>query len=327
MKRIVVVAATVFLSIITILALFTDIAPIQKMSESKDNFMSVRILNVPLIYQHKDTNMICVRCGASNSAPHAWNDSSGLDGIYGTLDDCPHCSSYCAPASIAMIAKYHNFSGNRIQQDDIYDNGKQSDGETKGDGILQTHGVGMYDGTGNRPTEVQTSFQWAIGNFFQYGSGTTPLTGDVVISSINNGHPILWLDHNGWPANISTSLPGWDNMSYDQGHAKVIIGYDENNTPDNYSDDRYLINDPWPEYNDKSILPFNASLGPGGSYDPYWIPASMVLNDQNNDVELIDNIVIPEFSNVILTLASITGIFMLAIFTRKYRGSKIERET
>lgn len=319
MKRIVVVTATILLSIVIVLTIFTDIASIQRKPQEKENLMGVTILNVPLIYQHKDTNMPCIRCGASNSVPHSWNHSSGLDGVYGTIDDCPHCSSYCAPASIAMIAKYHNFSGNRIQQDDIYDNGKQSDGETKGDGILQSHGVGMYDGTGNRPTEVQSSFQWAIGNFFQYGAGTIPLTGDVVINSINNGHPILWLDHNGWPGNISTYLPGWENMSYDQGHAKVIIGYDDNNTPTNYSDDKYLINDPWPEYNDKGILPINASLGPGGSYDPYWIPASLVLNDQSNDVELIDNIIIPEFSNSILTFALTIGIFILAIFIKRRR--------
>jgi len=283
---------------------------------------STTILNVPLIYQHKDTSMQCTACGASNSNPHAWNDASGQDGIYGTVDDCPHCSVYCAPASIAMIATYHGFSAPLTQQDDIYDNGKQSDGEIRGDGILQTHGVGMYDGIGGRPAEVQTSFQWAIGNFRQYGAGNQPLTGDVVISSIDNGTPILWLDHFGWPQNLSHNLPGWYNITNDQGHAKVIIGYDDNNTPTNYSDDRYLINDPWPEYTDKSILPLNATLGPNGAYDPYWIPASMVLNDQANDVELIDTIVIPEFVGPITIPILTLLILATVVIYKKYRSAE-----
>ncbi len=313
MKKGIVLMAILLSSILT-LAILIDAPMKSDRLGGGTSVMSIRTLNVPLIYQHKDTNMTCILC--ANSAPHAWNDSSGPDGIYGTADDCPHCSSYCAPASIAMIATYHGFSGNRTKQDYIYDQGKQTDGEIQKDNILESHGVGMYDGTGGRPAEVQASFQWAVGSFTQYGAGTTALTGNVVINSINNGHPILWLDHYGWPANLSTSLPGWYNMTYDQGHAKVIIGYDDNNTPENYSDDRYLINDPWPEYNDKGILPQNATPGPGGTYDPYWIPASIVLNDQSNDVELIDNIVIPELTGFVFI--PITAILIVAIFWRNF---------
>jgi len=271
---------------------------------------TINFLPVPLLYQHKDSFMQCILC---NSTPHLWNDTKGPDGKYGTQDDCPHCSAYCAPASIAMISAYYSqYYGDvtNHSQDVLYDIGKQSDGETQGDGIIQTHGVGMYDGTGGHPQEVQTAFRYALGNYTQYGGGNSTITGDVVIQAINNGQPILWLDHNGWPTNISEYLPGWLNMSADQGHAKVIIGYDDNGTPLNYSDDWYLINDPWPEYTDKGILPLGAKLGPGNTTDPYWIPSSAVLNN-TSDIEIISNRTVVISENIPLFAQEITIILIL----------------
>ena len=99
---------------------------------------------------------------------------------------------------------------------------------------------------------------------------------------------------------------------YEQGHAKVIGGYDDNGTAMT-GDDSCLIYDPWPEYSDKSILPTNASQGPGGTYDPYWLP----LNDVNladiMDVYLVDtfpDIEIDEFDGM---LAPVTLLLIGAI--------------
>ncbi|MCJ7561918.1 MAG: hypothetical protein MUO84_02775, partial [Thermoplasmata archaeon] len=127
------------------------------------------LAGIALLDQHKDTMMPCSGgnppCLAPGpSPPHVPNDVIGVgpppggDNVYGTLDDCPHCSAYCAPASIAMIANYYAVGVPKNQQDDIYDQGKKSMGETQADGIIQTHGVGMTDGTTGSAWEVQDAF-------------------------------------------------------------------------------------------------------------------------------------------------------------------------
>ncbi|MEM4263004.1 MAG: hypothetical protein QXY98_04640, partial [Thermoplasmata archaeon] len=88
-----------------------------------------------LIDQHKDTNMQCkagAPCPPGPSPPHIPNDVKGVDMVYGTGDDCPHCSAYCAPASIAMIATFRGVGPPFTQQDDIYDAGKKTAGEIQG---------------------------------------------------------------------------------------------------------------------------------------------------------------------------------------------------
>jgi hypothetical protein len=80
-----------------------------------------------LIYQHKDTPLMCHSCDSDpqlNIDPHPENHAAGLNGLYGDNDDCPDCSTYCAPASIAMIAKAYGRIGVKTQQDLIYDEGK-----------------------------------------------------------------------------------------------------------------------------------------------------------------------------------------------------------
>ncbi len=272
-----------------------------------------------LNYQHKDSIMLCVPdgpfCAPPNGA-HAWNDAKGADGIYGTADDCPHCSCYCAPACISMIAAYWGIGGNSVLQDNIYDAGKSTLGETNNNGVIETHGVGMFDGTGGWAKEVQTAYQWSIGVPCREHNSTNPLSQWQLGQYMLFGRPVLWLDRDGWPTNLSASYPS-PTYRADMGHAKVIAGWTDNGTPLDQSNWNYLIYDPWPEYNDTSILPKNATTGPGGTFDPYWLPLPDVLND-SNDIFLVDAISpIPEFHHVLLPIAGFVAIALVLIRRRR----------
>lgn len=297
---------------------FAASVPWKNTDPSTTRTTSTLTLNLILNCQHKDTNMLCQPdgpfCVPPNGA-HAWNDASGADGLYGTFDDCPHCSCYCVPACISMISAYRGRIGNFIQQDDICDNGKSSGGEITGNGILETHGVGMYDGAGG-PTEVQASFVWSLGlaAYIEHNS-TNPLNAVTLAGYIAFGYPVLWVDRDGWPANQSPSYP---NPAYrpDLGHAKVIAGWDDNGSLLDSSDDLCLIYDPWPEYNDKNFLPTNATQGPGGTFDPYWIPQKDVLSDPS-DVFLRDTFApIPEFNGILIPVLGFALIAAVLIGRR-----------
>jgi len=272
-----------------------------------------------LNWQHKDSNMICLPDGPfclPPNAAHVWNDAKGADGIYGTADDCPHCSCYCAPACISMIAAYRGMAGNFIVQDNIYDCGKSTLGEINKNGAIETHGVGMFDGTGGWPTEVQTAFQWSLGCAYIEHNSTNPLTIFLLAQYIAQGYPVLWLDRDGWPTNQSASYPS---LTYkaDMGHAKVIAGWDDSGTLVDTSDDNCLIFDPWPEYVDASILPVNATQGPGGTFDPYWLPLDDVLND-TNDIFLRDTLApVPEFHGLLLPIVGFVAIALVLIRRRR----------
>jgi len=291
------------------------------------------LAGIALLDQHKDTMMSCV---AGNppcltpgpSPPHMLNDVIGVpfpgDNIYGTLDDCKHCSAFCAPASIAMIANYYSIGAPKNQQDDIYDRGKKSVGEIQADGIIQTHGIGMMDGSTGSPWEVQDAFNWSIGVHVQHNqSDGTALTAVQMQSYLTRGHPILWLDHNGWPANISNTA---FSSSYraDQGHAKVIAGYDDNGTAGTTVDDLCLIYDPWPEYNVKGILPLNATRGPGNTFDPYWLPLNDVNLGDIQDKYLVDILPdIPEFTTIIIP---VVGIILIAVVAGRLNSRRNPEE-
>ena len=61
-----------------------------------------------------------------------------------------------------------------------------------------------------------------------------------------------------WPEG-QTTLP--DELIYDSGHCMIIAGYDDMDTPQDCTDDQYLIYDPWPL-----------------SGSPYWKPGVQVLD-------------------------------------------------
>ena len=122
------------------------------------------------------------------------------------------------------------------------------------------------------------------------------------------------------PANQSSLYPSAADKA-DQGHAKVIAGYDDRNTP-GHGDDRCLIYDPWPEYTDKSILPANATLGPGGTYDPYWLPLSDVDTGDHADIYLIPTLSIPEFSSIVVPFCGVM-LLLIAVHRAKSRAEEM----
>jgi hypothetical protein len=220
-----------------------------------------------------------------------------------------------------MIANYRLRGLPFVLQDWIYDNGKSANGEVLGSGSIETHGVGMFHGVGFWPPEVQTAMIWALGGPINQHDWFTmplkPMTYPLFLGYMSTGTPILWLDNGGWPANQSTSYPP---LSYraDQGHAKVIGGHDDNNTPLDPTDDLCLIFDPWPEYTHKGILPFNCTQSSPGVWDPYWQP----LNDVNfadvNDVYLADQFpAIPEFTTVLVPVIGMMAIVAVVFGLRR----------
>ena len=116
---------------------FAYIASIPKSNSSQA--LSVTTIPLVLSCQHYDTLMPCIALPIHAVGPHAWNDAKGLDGIYGNADDCPHCSAYCAPASISMIATYRGIGMPGNLQDAIYDNGKSVPPELTASNVLETH--------------------------------------------------------------------------------------------------------------------------------------------------------------------------------------------
>lgn len=106
------------------------------------------------------------------------------------------------------------------------------------------------------------------------------------------------------------------------GHAKVIAGWDDNDTLIDTKDDKCLIFDPWPEYNDTGILPMNATQGPGGTFDPYWLPLSDVLND-TNDIFLRDTYApVPEFQSVLVPIVGLAVIAVVVIGQKRRSGEE-----
>ena len=210
------------------------------------------ILAITHVWQHKDTKIWCEPAGRGKR--HPWK--------HAVRDNCVHCAMYSAPASCAMCGMFYMRPAPFVLQDYIYDNSKLSDGEILGNGTLETHGLGLYAGINGKPEEIQRAFTYAVGvPPFQHGpqgSGNPMITCEIISWYIDNNQPILWVDIGNWPADQDT-IP--DELSYNSGHCKVIAGYDNMDTPQDCSDDVYLIHDPWPT-----------------SGAPYWMPIDQVVD-------------------------------------------------
>lgn len=289
----------------------------------------------PLAHQHSD-NTIGLPCNMCNMwmpwhfvVPVLWDDvkyggappgtppGDNLYGAVGSFDDCPHCSVYSGPASIQMFIMYRG--GTAPPQDMIYDICELDllAGEIAGNAIIERHGVGVTDGTGGTQLEIQFAFQMLVSPYHQHNqSDTSALTASQLLSYMAGLYPVLWDDNGGWPANMDPTFPTAD--AKNQGHYKVIAGYDDANTGD-FSDDWALIYDPWPEYTDHSVLPAGAIPGPSGSFDPYWIPVPMVLGDPN-DLFLVELAAIPEFSGLLIPVAGLSLLAVVAVRTRTRRN-------
>jgi len=314
------VTAAMALAIFALLSASVCI-PIQR-AEHSARTQTKETIPLVLAYQHHDSAMPCTPCliAPLPAGPHAWNDAAGPNGVYGDGDDCPHCSAYCAPGSISMIAVYRGIAAPANLQDNIYDSGKSMNGEIMGNGNIETHGVGMFNGVGGTAPEVQTAMIVTLGvAIVQHNqSDATKLTTAQLESYIHNSRPVLWLDHGGFPKNESPNYPP-NSYRADQGHAKVIGGYDDRNTGDS-SDDRCLIYDPWPEYTDKGFLPQNATKGPGDTFDPYWLPLNDVNLSDVADVYLVDtfpDVVIGEFPTAMIPVLGLVILTVVIISLRR----------
>ena len=317
-----IVTVSIALAILALLSAYM-LVPIQN-TQHPARMQTSDTLPLVLAFQHHDSAMPCTPCiiAPLPVGPHAWNDAKGLDGVYGTPDDCPHCSAYCAPASISMIAVYRGIAAPANHQDDIYDSGKTMNGEIMGNGNIESHGVGMFHGVGGTNPEVQTAMIATLGvPIVQHNqSDASKLTAAQLGSYIHNSRPVLWLDNGGWPKNQSANFPP-DAYKPDQGHAKVIGGYDDRDTGDT-SDDRCLIYDPWPEYTDMGFLPKNATKGPGDTFDPYWLPLNDVNLSDVADVYLVDtfpNVVIGEFPTALMPVLVL--VVLAVVISRRSRNS------
>jgi hypothetical protein len=325
----------VAVAIIMIIASFSYGLIVMEPNDSPNIVRSLKetTLTVQMKYQVKDNLSIpCLICQAQNpnhpaKGPDfcikdggAWGGPGTGDGNYGTLDDCRHCSPYCAPTAISMIANYCGITGPQNKTDNIYDNGKKTFPEIQGNNIIETDGKGMTDGTGGSAWEIQDAFNYSVGWHTQHNqSGATALTAAQLEAYVNAGHPVLWIDHNGWPANMSFQYNLTQFTSEErakQGHAKTISGYNNNGTAGDTSDDWVLIHDPWPEYNDKGVLHANAKKGPGDTFDPYWYKVSSVLGDVNDKFLVDKRPDIPEFTTILIP---IMGVLVLALVAMRRR--------
>ena len=256
--------------------------------------------------------------GAGAGAP-----GDNLYGAQGAFDDCPHCTVYSGPAAIQMIVNYKS-PGVFPPQDLIYDSSElqAATGEIVGDMIIQRHGFGMTDASGGTtPPEIQNAFLTFIGGPMQHNQWDASALGASTLESyVLFGYPVLWDDHGGWPVNMDPTWPSGDRT--EQGHYKVIAGYDDSNTAGVYGDDLALIFDPWPEYTDQSVLPVGAVNGPGNSFDPYWLPVPAVLGDPN-DLFLVDIAAIPEFAGLLVPVVGAMMVAVLALRTSiRRKGSQ-----
>jgi len=254
-----------------------------------------------------------VKYGGQGGGPPGDN----LYGAVGAMDDCPHCIVYSGPACIQMMAFYR--VGITFPQDLIYDQGELQvpAGEIQGNMQIERHGFGLTDAVYSTPPEIQTAFMSFVGPLYVHNqTSMTPLTPALLSTYIAGSYPVMWDDHNGWPVNMDPTWPSANKS--EQGHYKVIAGYDDNNTPADTTDDLALIYDPWPEYTDKSILPAGASQGPGGTFDPYWLNVSTVLAD-TSDMFFVEFAAISEFSGIVLPIVGMTIVMAVAWRMRNRR--------
>ena len=250
------------------------------------------------------TNNYCTGVGALNPGVHnATNaprdDVPGADGVYGTGDDCLHCSYYCAPAAILMCGNYYQVA--IPSQDFIYDQGKSTGGgvaEITANSVIETHGVGMYDGGALNipPLEIDASLTASSLPFTRYDTAPpeAPMTFGILQAAIDAGNPVIWTDHppvpspppgaQGWPEDMNEPPVDTSEKAEGVGHTRVVTGYDDKNTADP-ADDEYLVHDPWP----------NAVVTKGAN--PYWAPTTDVLPDPGPIQEINDvfyEIVMPD---------------------------------
>ncbi len=176
---------------------------------------------------------------------------------------CKHCGAYCALASVMMVRNYRGFAGCPCTQDCLYDHA--GPGEIR-DYVLMSHGIGMTD------ADIINAFLVALDGVHSFSSGPSspgvdPMTPWVLRQLICMGTPPVWVDRDGHPQDYMNPQVYSEMVARGCGHAKVLAGYDDNDTYCLTDDDRVLIYDPWPSPGE---CPYPKS--------PYWRPISEILS-------------------------------------------------
>jgi hypothetical protein len=232
---------------------------------------TVITLDVPQHVQHRDTEYVwCEIC--QNHGPHHQFDAP----IPPWGNGCPHCAAYSVPAAIMMIHDFRQLPGCPCCQECFYNRYKYLDGEIPDDFFFTTHGIGFWE------EEVLAAFRDALGGLYLFREHAAdpsvyPMTAWRLRQLIAMDTPVLWSDKDGYPVEYMPPEVVQELVARDQGHLKVLAGYDDMDTYCMTDDDLVLVYDPWPS-------------PPGCPYpeSPYWVSVNEIVAAETNDYFLVD---------------------------------------
>ena len=228
---------------------------------------TVTTIPLPQLWQHKDGE-----CRACVVVDPPWCPTPPIPHPeLHALEGCPHCAAYCAPASIMMMRRYRGYPYCPGSQDCVYERNKWTDGETRNNGVIESHGVGMYD------QEVYEGFLDALYQIHLFNNGPIgpaayPISPWDLRQLICMDRPVLWIDRDGYPPDMPPQVIQ-NMMERGEGHTKVLAGYDDQGTYCFVEDDLVQVYDPWPS-----------------SGSPYWAPVPQVLYSDPRDIFASDGI-------------------------------------
>ncbi len=165
----------------------------------------------PPVAQRKDTPMLCLEC--QESGKHSWNNQH-IDTIEG-FNKCPHCKTYCARASVAMINRY--YQGSLTQDEIAYNIFKEHGPVGKVIGGKRVNDLGHNKGFDE--DQVTKAIKWAMAG--QDGLNAEDISFPKIVKYIDERRPLV----------TATSS-----------HVLVLDGYDD--YEDDADDTIHVIN-PW----------------------------------------------------------------------------------
>lgn len=185
-------------------------------SASQPGQESCKILAVPFIRQHKDTQMLLLEQNVP-AGPHAWDvDHGDLD------EDDPADNANCALASLAMI---NRFAGGNLSQDRIGYEIRKAWAPGPELDVMYARGVG--------PDHMLVAYQFALGTAANYqpAQGLGDLWNNVT-NQLRNGNPVLA----GPPGHVLVII----GFRIVNGHRLLVV-----NDPWETSSQEYDIDDPY----------------------------------------------------------------------------------
>ena len=228
------------------------------------------------------------------------------------LDYSEWGQSACGPTSIAMILQYW-YPNSNIDVPEVYHAATQANGYyATGNGAPLTgyYNVGHQTNNVWQGTNPDTALNRVPTQFRQYHIGNySGMNRNFAASYLTNIWGGIVSDKNQSIENIVDEIKkrptilNVDEFGYG-GHYVVLRGYDDNDTPDDYSDDSFYINDPYMPYVDGGGGPFDSQTTSAnnrlanyntlinmvaGRYLISFQPRSDHIKETRNDTVLIDN--------------------------------------